>query len=447
MNVKALALVGALALSAVAAAVEVKVDFAKETGPVKPVNGVGQPPMLGFGGDSLFHYLTEAGVPFSRLHDTGGAFGKNVYVDIPNLFRDFDADENDPANYDFVFTDDLMVKLDKAGVRPYFRLGVTIETATHVKPYRIFPPKDFAKWARICEHVMARYVEGWAGGPRVKVSHWEIWNEADLDANLKWNAMWQGTFEEYIRLYVTAAKHLKARFPNEKIGGFGSCGFYASAAGDTRERAVYHEKCIDEFFAAVKREKAPLDFFSFHSYDSVSNTMKHIVAALERADRFGFGGIELSLNEWLPAPNHDKLGTAQQAAEIAAELIGFQNSSLDSACIYDARCGIGSYSPLFNPLTYKPHKAYWAFPAFNELRKAGRAVAASSDDPEVWVAAAAGKSRAVMVANASGEVKPIRLDLGGAKPSSCRIVDADRTWEEVPVPDSLPPHSFAVLSF
>ena len=164
-------------------------------------------------------------------------------------------------------------------------------------------------------------------------------------------------------------------------------------------------------------------------------------------DEAGFKGLETCLNEWLPAPNHDKLGTAQQAAEIAAELIGFQNSSLDSACIYDARCGIGTYSPLFNPFTYKPHKAYWAFLAFNELRKAGRAVAASSDDPEVWVAAAAGKSRAVMVANASGEVKPIRLDLGGAKPSSCRIVDADRTWEEVPVPDSLPPHSFAVLSF
>ena len=446
IGVRMMVLSCAVAMSVSAAAAEVKVDFAKETGPVKPVNGVGQPPMLGFGGDSLFHYLTEAGVPFSRLHDTGGAFGRNVYVDIPNLFRDFDADESDPANYDFVFTDDLMVKLDKAGVRPYFRLGVTIETATHVKPYRIFPPKDFAKWARICEHVMARYVEGWAGGPRVKVSHWEIWNEADLDANLKWNAMWQGTFEEYIRLYVTAAKHLKARFPNEKIGGFGSCGFYASAVGNTRERAVYHEKCIDEFFAAVKREKAPLDFFSFHSDDSVSNTMKHIVAARERADRFGFGGIELSLNEWLPAPNHDKLGTAQQAAEIAAELIGFQNSSLDSACIYDARCGIGTYSPLFNPFTYKPHKAYWAFLAFNELRKSGRAVAATSDDPEVWVAAAAGDVRSVMIANASAAEKALRLDLGGAKPSNCRIVDADRTWEEIPLPDRLPANSFIVIA-
>ena len=43
--------------------------------------------------------------------------------------------------------------------------------------------------------------------------------------------------------------------------------------------------------------------------------------------------------------------------------------------------------------------------------------------------------------------RPLRLDLGGAKPTSCCIVDADRTWEEVPVPDILPPRSFIVLSF
>ena len=43
--------------------------------------------------------------------------------------------------------------------------------------------------------------------------------------------------------------------------------------------------------------------------------------------------------------------------------------------------------------------------------------------------------------------RPLRLDLGGAKPTSCCIVDADLTWEEVPVPDILPPRSFIVLSF
>ena len=32
--------------------------------------------------------------------------------------------------------------------------------------------------------------------------------------------------------------------------------------------------------------------------------------------------------------------TAQQAAEVAAALVGFQNGPVDSAAIYDARCGV-----------------------------------------------------------------------------------------------------------
>ena len=439
-------LIAVAVFSAAAFGAEVKVDFAKDTGIVKPVNGVGQPPMLGFGGDGMFRYLTEAGIPFSRLHDTGGAFGKNVYVDIPNLFRDFDADETDPKNYDFTFTDELMLKLDKAGVRPYFRLGVTIENAAARRAYRVFPPKDFAKWARICEHVMAHYVEGWADGPHVKVSHWEIWNEADYHPDPKRNEMWQAPFDEFIRLYITAAKHLKKRFPGEKIGGFGSCGFYHAATGDNREQAVHHLKCIEAFFETVKRENAPLDFFSYHSYAGVEDTMKHARAAREYADKYGFVGVELSLNEWLPQPRHYKLGTAQQAAEIAAEMIGFQNGPVDSACIYDARCGIGNYSPLFNPLTYKPHKAYWAFVAFNGLRKAGTSVAATVKG-NLHVAAASDKKGrgAVLIANISEKAEPLLLDFGKFAPTGCRMVDDSRTWESVSVPAELPPHSFVLI--
>ena len=37
---------------------------------------------------------------------------------------------------------------------------------------------------------------------------------------------------------------------------------------------------------------------------------------------------------------------------------------------------------------------------------------------------------------------------GGFTADKCeRIVDADSTWEEVQVPDILPPRSFIVLSF
>ena len=56
-------MVKAFALAALCAgAAEVKVDWSAEIGPVKPVNGVGQPPMVGpLRSWPMFHYLKEAG--------------------------------------------------------------------------------------------------------------------------------------------------------------------------------------------------------------------------------------------------------------------------------------------------------------------------------------------------------------------------------------------------
>ena len=155
----ALKILTAVVLAAAdARAAEVRVDFDRVTGPIRAVHGTGQGPLLGYDDFSMFRYLKEAGIPYARLHDVAGAFGKNLFVDIPNIFRDFDADENDPKNYDFAFTDLYLQKLIENGVEPYFRLGVTIENAAlRVHPERIAPPKDFAKWARICEHVIRHY--------------------------------------------------------------------------------------------------------------------------------------------------------------------------------------------------------------------------------------------------------------------------------------------------
>ena len=45
-----------------------------------------------------------------------------------------------------------METIRRAGTRVFFRLGQTIESGP--KKYGTFPPKDFEKWARICEHVI-----------------------------------------------------------------------------------------------------------------------------------------------------------------------------------------------------------------------------------------------------------------------------------------------------
>ncbi|MGN0846334.1 MAG: glycosyl hydrolase family 28 protein [Kiritimatiellia bacterium] len=449
------------AVAAACGAVEVTVDAAKALGPVKPVNGVGQPPMIdALRGAPLFKYLKEAGIPYSRLHDVGGMLGGGLYVDIPNLFPDFDADETDPKNYRFQFTDAVLRNLERNGVEPFFRLGVTIENFVWYGGPGAFPvlntqpPKDYAKWARICEHVIRHYTEGWANGPRMKIAYWEIWNEPDNSPDPEKNPMFHAPFEEFMKFYGVAATHLKARFPHLKIGGYGSCGFYAAVGSDhvpaanSSPRMQHFVDCAHKFLAAARQNKWPLDFFSYHSYSDPTEALRQVRFADEILNQYGFtaASCERVFNEWLPFVGHDNLGTALQAAGVAAELLGLQNGPCDLACIYDARCGVGNYSPLFNPLTYKPHKAYSAFLAFNELRRLGTAVACTTSGAGVFASAAAKDGRlAVMIANPTRKAVPLALK-GVPGDLMCRLTDATRTHAVVPRPAELPPHSFLVLS-
>lgn len=455
-------LVASLAAAAglFAGAAEVKVDWNAEAGRVKPVNAVGQPPMVGaLASWDLLHYLKEAGIPYSRLHDVGGWLGQGLYVDIPNLFPDFGADENDPKSYRFEFTDSLLKALERNGVEPYFRLGVTIENFVGYRggfpAQRILPPKDFAKWGRICEHVIRHYTEGWADGCRMKITYWEIWNEPENHPDDKINPMFRAPFSEYLRLYGTVAPYLKSKFPHLKIGGYGHCGFYAGvgsdhvAAANSSPRMQYFIECSHTFLAAARDKGWPLDFFSFHSYSEPAEALRQVRFADEHLNEYGFTAdrTERHFNEWLPYVSHDNLGTAKQAAGVAAELIGLQNGPCDLACIYDARCGVGNYSPLFNPLTYRPHKAYYAFTAFNELRKRGTAVKAVLTGAKgLWAAAAKGaEGAAVMIANDSDVAVPLECDFGGREIATVRMTDAELTDAVVPMPKTMPPRSFAVV--
>ena len=131
----------------------VNVNAEKVMGKIKPVHGIENSPVV-YGASSQTAYWKKAGFPFARLHDTD--YPRGPVVDIPRIFPDFKADENDPANYDFTFTDELIKALIGYGVEPYFRLGVTIENQCQIKAYRIHPPKDYGKWARICEHIVMK---------------------------------------------------------------------------------------------------------------------------------------------------------------------------------------------------------------------------------------------------------------------------------------------------
>lgn len=420
--------------------VNLNIDFDKKVGIMKPMHGVGQPPQPASNG--LYHYLTEAGIPYSRLHDVGGWMGGGLYVDIPNIFRDFDADENDPESYDFAFTDQLIRFLINAKCEPYFRLGVTIENQHMLKAYRIFPPKDNAKWARICEKVIAHYIDGWANGFNYKITYWEIWNEPDDCFKNETSAMWKGTPEQFYDLYCVTAKHLKNVFGDRiKVGGYGHCGFYEfeqdkELCGIGREPEKIYEFTIEfthGFLRRISEENVPLDFFSWHVYDNCHHSTedsfriiaKHADYCRALLDRYGYTKTEQHLNEWNLWTKIYERDHPQAAAKSLAFMLMMQNTDTDIMCYYDGRVGYSSYC-LFNPDNGTPYRVYYAFAAFNTLYRLKNQVLAESDDDDIFVGAAAnGIDGAIAIANINDDSVVANINALGFSTNNARILFTD----------------------
>ena len=416
----------------------VKIDWTQDLGKMKPLHGVGQMPTHTLINKN-FHYMTEAGVPYSRLHDFLLMTAHCNPVDIPGMFPDFDKDPKDPASYDFAFSDVLIKYIVDAGVEPFWRLGVTFENFTAVKGYHVFPPKDPQRWAEICEGVIRHYTEGWANGFHYDIKFWEIWNEPDNHESYPENNGWAGTKEEYYELYDVTARHLKKCFPHLMIGGYASCGFYALTEGATNSgncspRHAYFIEFLDGFIDYIKAHGSPLDFFSWHSYpDSPENLRVYARYARKRLDDAGFTDTVTSLNEWNPLPH--LRGTAEHAAVISACLNVMQEEPVDNAMFYDARIGVSMYGGMFNPMTQTPFPSYYSFMAFNTLYKLGTMRRAEYGDGLYALAASNEKLGAIIISNPTDKDIPLDVKFSG-EVLECKVIDSFRNLS--PIGDRVP---------
>ena len=427
------------------------IDFNAPQGKIKIMHAVGQPPFKSrFGGFDFtpFQTLRDAGIPYARLHDVKFPFGSNRFVDIPNIFRDFDADENDPASYDFTFTDLLISALYEYGVEPMYRLGVTIENQMVIHARRIDPPKDYAKWARICEHIIRHYNEGWADGFHFGITYWEIWNEPETCEFPFVNEMWTGTPEEYYRLYDLTAKHLKACFGDTiKVGGYAATSFRAiyyepelygmDLPRQQVDRAYHVAKSRMDFFLGfmeyIRAHSSPLDFFSWHSYVDVEMTRAFARFLHKTLKEYGYENTETHLNEWNNAFERTYIGTSYASAQAAAMMIAQQEEETAILCYYDARLKLSSYGGLFNCQTKKAVSTYYSFMAWNELYRLGTQVPCKVEGEGLYAVAAKeknGDKKAILIANV-GEDRELRLpQLIGF---NAYLVDQDHFLEPVTV--------------
>lgn len=401
----AFAVVG-MATATCGAQVSIAVDPSREVGVIKPMNAVNNGPTVAKkGGDQShgnFDAYRKMRTPFARLHDSINCVSGGAHtVDISAVFPDFEADENDPKSYDFIFTDHYLDTISRAGTGIFYRLGETIEHGP--KKYNIYPPKDFSKWARICEHIIRHYNEGWGWDDpdipyhdQFRIVYWEIWGEPDLDvAGERWKTaprLWGGSESEFQRLYATAAVHLKKKFPKLKIGGPG-------LATDL--------EWADRFLAYCRDNRVPLDFFSWHLY--CQNPLAHVIRAdkvHELLVKHGFDKTESILDEHCYIKNWqgsyafsiDSLSgheSQRGAAHLASVMAMCQNHPVDMVMYYDARptCLLNT---LFDLSSRRPKQGYFAVYGWSRLRDYGTQVkATATGDEEVSAIAARDASGAV----------------------------------------------------
>jgi len=390
-------------------------DFTKVKGKIKIMNAVNNGPsgsaVRGTGNIEAYRALE---IPYARNHDASfySPYGGEHTVDVHRIFKNFDADENDPKSYAFEATDGYVKNTFDVGTKVFYRLGASIE---HGYKYGTYPPKDFAKWARICEHIIRHYTEGWADGFKYDIEYWEIWNEPECRNADGSNPCWQGTDEQFIDFYETAARYLKKTFPHLKIGGPAFCSSYM----DSGLRKM--------FFEALAERKFPLDFYSFHGYlKDPSKVYALSDAATKAFADYGLPLPELIYNEW----NYVREWRGEQykysrkmskklkgASLIAGAMAAGQRSDIDMLMYYDARPG--AWCGIFDTDTLDPTKPYYTFYMFKELRRLGDYVETADPDEIFSCAASNGKDGAILLTAFNDDddatIGELKLNVAGRK--------------------------------
>jgi len=402
---------------------EIRIDFEKKCGRIKPLNCINGGPRSG-GYNLPFDFtdeFCEMGVPVVRTAGSAGEYGLNQYINIHCIFPDPDADETLEESYNFLPTDLYLASIRNTGADILYRLGEGREPYSRKLYARA--PKDPEKWARICEHIIMHYNEGWANGFKLNVKLWEIWSAPDS------SECWADGEREYFELYRITANYLRERFPRIKIGAYGARGFYSLNRLDATEEMKRYVPFMQRFFAYITAEAtaAPLDFFTWACYTSNPEELamhakyarnyldsaglrrtKSIICEYNTVDR---GGTPPALRDGLPS-------------ELLASLIMAQKSPVDML-IYSTSDIYSRENALFSMDDHQtPHRyaSFSVMKSFASLYKLGTAVDTGDDHrKELYALAAIGKDEGAFLLSVRNHEGRVELVLNSSPFNTCTV--------------------------
>ena len=184
----------------------------------------------------------------------------------------YTEDANGQPKYDWTIVDRIIDTYIERKMKPLVEIGFMPEAlSAKPQPYKhdwepgqpynriytgwAYPPKDYDKWRELIYQWVKHSVEKY-GKAEVESWYWEVWNEPDI-------AYWQGTPEEFRKLYDYAADGLKRALPTARIGG-------PHVTGPNGQRTQqllrdFIEHCLRGKNYATGKTGSPLEFVAFHA--------------------------------------------------------------------------------------------------------------------------------------------------------------------------------------
>lgn len=235
----------------------------------------------------------------SKLLKALSAIGKDkrtspIYIRTHNLLTTGDGsaarkwgstnayteDENGKPVYDWSIVDRIFDSYVNLGMKPVAEIGF-MPQALSIKPepYKhdwvnggelwtgwAYPPKDYLKWSALVYEWVKHSIERY-GVKEVETWLWEPWNEPNI-------GYWQGTYEEFLKLYDYTAMAVKRACATCKVGGPHTTNPDAPEAAAFLRNFLRH--CAEGKNYASGEIGSPLDFIAFHAKGSPKLVDGHI---------------------------------------------------------------------------------------------------------------------------------------------------------------------------
>jgi xylan 1,4-beta-xylosidase len=212
----------------------------------------------------------------------------------------YTEDADGRPRYDWTIVDRIIDTYLERKMKPLVEIGFMPEAlSTKPQPYRhdwqpgqpynriytgwAYPPKDYDKWRELIYQWVKHSVEKY-GRAEVESWYWEVWNEPDI-------AYWQGTPEEFRKLYDYAADGLKRALPTARIGGPHMTGPNGQRTQQLLREFIEH--CLRGKNYATGKIGSPLEFVAFHAKGAPRVVEGHVQMGISNQLRAISNGFQI----------------------------------------------------------------------------------------------------------------------------------------------------------